>query len=384
MRVLIAIPCLLRGGTEMQTLMLVRALAAGGYSVLVCCYFEADPEIVMEFRTAGAEIALLAWSRTITPASFVRAFATVIRRERPDIVHVQYMAPGLLPIIAARLAGMRNLIATVHQPATPYHGRHARSLLRFGASLCRCFICVSGAVERSWFGSSALFNAVGDSRDLPRHCTIQNAVEVREVERILMEADPEALRRSLGLDGRPVIGAVSRLGLEKGVDTLIECFGRFIESRPRVRLLLVGDGPERPRLQEQAKRLGVSGSIIWAGRQPWSRAIALMGTMDIVAVPSRFEGFGLTAAEAMACGKPVVASDVHGLRELLDDGRAGLLVTPGRPESLAEACLALLDDDNLRMRIGACGKERIKVMYDLPIFARRYRALYQRLANGSS
>ena len=119
-KVLIAIPCLLRGGTEMQTLLLVSALIDLNYDVEVCCYFEFDGLVVAEFKTAGAKVRLLGWTRSLGTIVFIRTLASIFREINPDVVHVQYMTPGLLPIIAARLACVPHILATVHQPGTPY------------------------------------------------------------------------------------------------------------------------------------------------------------------------------------------------------------------------------------------------------------------------
>jgi len=97
-KVIIAIPCFLRGGTEQQSLLLVKALVESGYEVEVCCYFEYDEQMVADFKAAGADVSLLKWSRDTGTIKFIRNLSALFRSKSPDIVHVQYMAPGLLPI----------------------------------------------------------------------------------------------------------------------------------------------------------------------------------------------------------------------------------------------------------------------------------------------
>ena len=102
--VLVGIPMLHTGGTEMQTLNLVRVLAAGGHRVCVCCYYEYDVTMVAELEAAGAEVLLLKLERSAGLWNLVRRLRAVFERRQPDLVHIQYVAPGLAPIVAARLA----------------------------------------------------------------------------------------------------------------------------------------------------------------------------------------------------------------------------------------------------------------------------------------
>ena len=140
--IVIAIPCLNRGGTEMQTLNLVRALSQGGYRLSTVCYFENDDEVVAEFRAAGTEVLLMNCERSTGAFALISKLKKQFRRLKPDVVHVQYMAPGALPIVAARLAGVTRVLATVHQPYTRSHGLKAKVLLRLSATMCSRFICV--------------------------------------------------------------------------------------------------------------------------------------------------------------------------------------------------------------------------------------------------
>lgn len=374
-RVVVAIPCLLTGGTEMQTLASVRALRDAGYGVTVCCYFNHEESVVGDFRDAGAEVVTLGLERAMPPWQLVARLRSQFRRLRPDAVHVQYMAPGLLPILAARLAGVPNVVATVHQPATP-HGWRARILLRLGASLCRKFICVSQAAETSWFGDSAILDPDSPDSLRRRHVTIYNAVDIARIDRIVSSPDRERLRHELNLDGSTVIGTVSRLSQEKGIDTLLTAFAEVHARLSSAVLLVVGDGVERPALEALAERLGVRDAVLWTGRQPWEEAMRYLSVMDVVVVPSRFEGFGLTAAEAMACGKPVVASNVDGLREVVVDAVTGTLVNCDDAHEMANAVMEILNDPCKHREMGTSGRQRVERLFSCHAFAQKYRQLY--------
>jgi len=198
--VVIGIPCLLVGGTEAQTLMLVRALqgraqgagnmaggkrdggsVTGGYRVTVVCYFEHEVGVVEEFKRAGAEVCLLRWQRAGSVPRFIGRLAMVLRRLKPDIVHIQYMTPGLLPILAARLAGARCVLTTMNYPGTT-HGRMAHVFVRLAAILCARVVCVSGAVEESWFGRGRETYPAGSAHRRSRLLMIHNAVDIRAVD----------------------------------------------------------------------------------------------------------------------------------------------------------------------------------------------------------
>ena len=366
----------MRGGTEMQTLLLVRALVALGYDVEVCCYFEYDSLVVAEFKEAGAKIRLLGWSRQMSVLAFIQALAKIFRNASPDIVHVQYMAPGLLPIIAAKLARVPVVLATVHYPGTP-HGFAARLLLRIGAFLTDCFTCVSEAAEKSWFGDSFLFNpSNADNLIAHKHLTIHNAVDMEAIDKARAEKTPNILERADRLAGKTVIGTVARLSNEKGVDVLLKAFAVVQKAVPNVHLLIVGDGAQKDYLRKLASDLGIADFCTWMGRLPWDEAMGCLGLMDIVVVPSRFEGFGLIAIEAMACAKPVVASRVDGLVEIIQNSVNGYLASSEDINGFADCVGALAKDKEKRKSIGEAARKFVEEKYVYPIFRERIRALY--------
>jgi len=424
--------------------------------VSVVCYFESDPEVVAEFQAAKAEVRLLNLERTLPAWRLVKRLRQEFRALKPDVVHIQYMAPGFLAVLAARLAGCQRVLATVHQPWTQEnHGWKGRFLLRAATRLCTRFICVSEAAERSWFGSSHLYSSPSTFNLQPstlprRHITIHNAIDLERIDSILSRTNRQQVRDEFGLGDGLVVGAVSRLRHEKGIDVLLEAWALVVEklkterrkdqtemepqrrrdaekpssetgsgslsistfsfqlsvfSGPPPVLLIVGDGEDRAKLKSRAAQLGleqlaaaqssldslqVSGlksqhsplcpRILWAGQQSWQRCIELMSVMDIVVVPSRFEGFGLTAAEAMACGKPVVGSDVGGLPEVLGtDGVAGVLFPASDTARLADALLELAGSPARRVDLGLRGRRRVTERFSFAQFESRTQALYRDL-----
>ncbi|MGD1074625.1 MAG: glycosyltransferase, partial [Thermodesulfovibrionales bacterium] len=217
--VVIAIPVLFVGGTEIQTLDLVKVLKSGGYQVSVCCYYEYDDSMVQEIQAAGARAILMGLDRTDGLFHLARKLMGLFKELNPDIVHVQYIAPGLVPVVAARLSGISTVFATVHQPGHVY-GRKAKLLVRVAARLCSAFFCNSRAVEESWFGDSALFTSE-DLDERRRHFTVYNGVDIDQISEIVNAVDRNELKHSLGMGDNPVVGIVARLRSEKGHTILL-------------------------------------------------------------------------------------------------------------------------------------------------------------------
>ncbi len=358
--VLIGIPSLLIGGTEIQTLHLLRALTDLGYRVFVACYFEWDSTIVEQYRKAGAIVLLFSpeaikknnqpfkWQR---PTGWAQVyflwinFRKALLKYRPEMVHVQYLTPGALPVLLFRLLGVRKLFATVHQSGTP-HGKIPHFLLKGSAAISTRFTGISKQVLESWFGNKLpknvvlLYNTIDDDKI---NC-IQHTMNVGE------------LKSSLSISGKKVIGTVARLSQIKGIDLLLDAFSLIYDKEPDAILVIVGDGTKREELYEQACRLDINDRIIWAGVRSPDEVITYMQMFDICVCPSRYEGFGLTALEALSSSVPVVAFRVGGLPEVVEDHVNGMLVSPENIAELACTCVKLLGNESLRRQLAKKGK----------------------------
>jgi glycosyltransferase involved in cell wall biosynthesis len=182
-------------------------------------------------------------------------------------------------------------------------------------------------------------------------------------------AQPTPAQVSWG--GGAVIGSLGRITEQKGYDLLV----RALPHLPEATLVLVGDGPQRERLQEIAADLGVGGRLIVTGWKPDARAY--LPTFDIFALPSRWEGMPLGILEAMHAGLPVLASDVGSVAETVRDGVTGYVV-PAEDQSLLCARLSsLLSDAQQRERMGAAGRALAGDLYTDVAMARRYEAVYE-------
>ena len=363
------------GGTEIQTIHLVKALVQEGYGLKVICYFEYDPWIVSKLEDFGAEVVLLKWSRSISAIRFIRSLSQELRKYRFDYFHVQYVAPGLLPILAAKLANIKKLLATVHQPKTKSHGRLAGILLRTAALSCESFLSVSKNTEKSWFGSTQLFDPKIHTQKVPAHCTVYNTLDTDWIDLQLSDLNDSAST------SRPFrIGTVSRLNYVKGIDILIQAFRQVYQKKEgQVELLIYGEGDDEARLKQMVSDFGLEKQVSFKGKLDPSEVIHKTALLDLVVVPSRFEAFGLFAAEAMYIGKPVIASESFGLLEVISHGETGYLFPVEDADKLAESINYLIDNPELRNSLGQKGRISIKEKFGFDSFQQNIANLYRLL-----
>jgi glycosyltransferase involved in cell wall biosynthesis len=184
------------------------------------------------------------------------------------------------------------------------------------------------------------------------------------------------IRKELGLGNRPMVLFVGRMTAQKGVDVLLEAFAEVERKYPDAILVLAGDGPLRGRMERlaSARKLRSLRFLGWRGDIP-----NLMADADLVVMPSRWEGFGLAALEAMALAKPVIASSVSSLPEIVVDGKTGFLVPHDNPHALAESINRLLSDTGLAHAFGQAGQMRLAQDFTVERMAEKTASEYRRL-----
>jgi glycosyltransferase involved in cell wall biosynthesis len=191
--------------------------------------------------------------------------------------------------------------------------------------------------------------------------------------------DRHAMRAALGISlASDVIGWVGRLDGVKDVGSLISSIRLLDRAHPPVTLLIVGDGPERARLEAQVASLGLTASVVFAGYRSDVRRV--LAACDIYANSSLYEGVSITILEAMAASLPVVATRVGGTPEVVIDGATGYLVTQGSPHRMASALAALIGQPERRRAFGEAGRNRVIRTFSLRAMSRRYLDIYQQLA----
>jgi glycosyltransferase involved in cell wall biosynthesis len=373
-KVMIPIAILCYGGTEAQTLHLVRVLKRYGYEIEVVCFYENYADIVKEYENNGATVTLLNLDKQNTKFKLFHSLYQYYLKRRPDIVHVQYVQQGFIALAAALLAHVPIRFATVHQLGSNY-GIFQRMLLRTASRMTTMFLCVSQAAERSWFGDGAVWNPANPN--MRRHCTIYNGIDIDQIKNMVSNSNSNKLKSRYGLKKGPIIGIVGRTSYEKGQLVLIDACTIVAKSFPDVQVLIVGEDYLRDEIMLRASKQGLQHNVVMTGRIPSNELYQLYNIMDLVAIPSCSEGFGLTAIEAMAAGKSVVASRVGGLTEIVQNGITGFLVEPQNHQKLADAILKCLKNHDYSAQLGITGRQRVEGMFSLDIYAEAIISLYQ-------
>jgi glycosyltransferase involved in cell wall biosynthesis len=184
-----------------------------------------------------------------------------------------------------------------------------------------------------------------------------------------------AVRRDLGLSETAlVVGTVAVFRSQKRLDVWLQVAARILETLPGTRFMLVGDGPLRDELERRAVELGLDGKVVFVGLQEDVRPF--LAAMDLFLMTSEFEGLPLALLEAMASRVPVVATPAGGIPEVICDGDHGRLAPVGNVDALVEASLDLLADEDLRVRMGNAGRNRVQAEFSIDRMAHELNALY--------
>lgn len=371
MRILVCIPCLLTGGTEIQTLNLIRALVEGKNRVLTLCYFEHSDQMISAYKNVGSKVTCLsAHGHRIGGYKEIiflfNGLRKVLREYQPDVVHVQYMAPGAMPILMLNLLGFRNIIATTHTAADIYPNLR---LVHFIQRHCvRAFTCITQKAEESYFGSSQMYseNTVLSSRN---HFTIYNTLPPY----ITVTSKPKIHNKDI-----ITLGVVSRLETIKGMDLVVPAFAEIVKLHKNTRLQIVGDGSCRSLMERQVCDLNLSAYVEFVGRQAQENLQDYYDGIDILLMPSRSEGFGLTAIEGMARGCVIVASDVGGLSEVVLDGKVGVLHKNEDIFDIVNKVISLIGDRKSLDTISKAAVEYVS-RFDFRTYSTLFNNLYSKL-----
>lgn len=357
---------------------LARHLAGGGFEVTIAFSAEGGESgsATEELLQEGFRIRTVPIPRTIRPLADARAIWALyrfIRAERFALVHTQTSKGGFVGRVAAHLAGVPVIIHTAH--AFPFHAylhpialRLYVLLERWAARWADLILVDTEAVR-----AEGLRHRVAPPEKL---CTMPMGIDLEHF--APNRADGAAARREWGIAPDDlVVGTVARLVPDKGLECFLQAAARVSRAQPRARFLIVGGGPLRAALDQQARELGIDARVVFAGvRSDIPRQVA---AMDLFVLPTKREGFGVVFAEAMAMGKPVVGSDIGPVREVVGAGETGVLLPPNDPDAFAEGILTLLADAPRRRAMGIAGRHRVEQRFDQRRIFERTEAEYRRL-----
>lgn len=353
-RLMFVLTSAVRGGVEEVVVRLIQRLPAEEFTLALA----APPALLEAFAgdLAGVSVATCGVAaESWRQAGEVLRLGAFMTRFRPDVVNPHLFRSV---VVAAPLARWHRVRAVVET----FHGREAWRTGPLRGSFLPDRL-LAGSVDRVIAVSEAAGEFLARVKGYPRRKVVI-VPNGRDLSVFTPGRDRDEARKELGVDrGTPLVGVVGRLETQKGHTYLLEAWPQLVAEFPDARLLVVGDGRLREALDAQARGLGVAGSVVFTGFR--ADVPRLLDAVDIVALPSLYEGMPLTAIEAAAMGRPVVATAVDGTPEVVDDGVTGLLVPPADPTALARALRALLRDPERARAMGGAGRRRALERFDL-------------------
>lgn len=365
-RVLHVITTINRGGSENQLYELVLSQKRQGLEPSVA-YLKGDSYWGQAFRKNGVNATNLGL-RYYVQAKPVFALRRLIRTSRPHLIHA-HMPPAELYTRLALLFDFpeAQMLITKHNDEPFYRGVGQSVLGRWVARRASHVIAISNAVKAYTH----------------EHLRIPN----KKITTIYYGIDHQAytepgsglrasLRSQWGLSPKHyVIGSVGRMVPQKAQHVLIEQYAKYCTTeRMDSRLVIAGRGNLEPQLKNRARKLGIEQKIIWIGFR--EDIPAVMQAFDVFALTSAYEGFGLVLLEAMAAGRPVVATRVSAIPEIVQDGVTGILCDRNVPREFANAFLRL-ENQALRENLGSAGRKRVERDFDTSHTAKATKALYE-------
>ena len=354
------------GGMLTHVRLLLEGLVRRGFPAAVACPGGGD--VREELAAGGVPVYPLylpgemSWPHDLVD---IWRLALVLRSGAFDLVHAHGLKAGVVALAAARLAGRVHTVYTAHG-ATPGLDRSWVQLRQKAAGgLLRrydCLVAVSQHTRRTYVTAFGL--------DPAQVQVIYNGIEVPRV------IPPRGV---VPPGGCPVVGTVARLAPGKGVEVFLQAARLILQECPRTRFLVAGDGPLWPELKILAGRLGLDGRLLFTGRL--RQASGLMSFLDVFVLPSLQEGLPLALLEAMARGRPVVATRTGGVPEVVLEG-TGILVPPGDAGALAAQVVRLLGDRYLAERLGRAARQRVLLRFAARRMQDETVALYQQVRAG--
>jgi glycosyltransferase involved in cell wall biosynthesis len=355
------------GGSERHLQLLLPALAARGLDVQMCVLgADASSIFVDRLRADGMSVIATPAGPDLNPR-VVAWLVGQIRRCSPDLVHTHLIHADLYGQLAARIKGVP-AVSSVHAAHSFYGREPYRSATRLAGRLAARTIAISNHVAKTLL----------EARTAPaeRIEVVHYGIDASEWAADDQRKAEARQRFGMGRD-EVVVGVASRLVPHKGHDFLLRGMAEAVRREPRLRLAIAGSGPLEGDLRALAQQVVPEGHVRFLGFV--DDISSFMQACDVIAFPTlpEFgEGFGLAALEAMAAGRPVVATAVASLPEVVADGESGILVAPGVVADLGAALVRLAQDVDLRRELGVGAHRRATTQFSLEKMVDRTAAIY--------
>jgi glycosyltransferase involved in cell wall biosynthesis len=351
------------GGAGRYLLNLLKQPAFGDFDVLIAC---PDGELAERIDARKWKRINISGRDVSFSLKLVPELMKIIKKEKADVVHTH---SSLSARIAARTLGVP-VVYTKHgmvripnaKGVIPGRtGPFKRSFNRlFAKMFSQKVIGVSQAICDELIES-------GIPEDMV--VAIPNGIDLEEFKMTLREDSV----RSKG----PLVGTVARLDRSKALDVFLESAKIIVSSEPSTRFVIGGTGPLETELKDKIKQLRLEGFVNMVGFV--DDVPSFLNSLDVYVLSSDYEGLGLAILEAMACGLPVVATNVGGVPEVVLDGETGFLVPPRQPRTMAQAIVRLLVDSDLAKTMGKVGRSRVEEVFDAKVMAEKTARVYRDL-----
>ena len=362
------------GGAEQLMPSILKNLKRAGFNIRICTLqIRAGNPIASELERLGLPVDLVPILNLRQPFNLFHILR-YLRLHRPQLLHTQLEFADILGTVAAKILGIPS-VSTVHTLDAFPEKKSAwgRMKLRWFllGKYCNCVIAVSEKTRLHYLQSGRLHQ--------DKVITLYNGVDIsrfKNTDASQIAKTKQALR--LPLDSKVII-TVAVLREPKGIQFMIEALPAILEQFPDVHYLIVGDGEYGAALSDLATVLDIKKHITFAGHR--TDIPDLLACCDIFVLPTLKDALPTVLIEALAAERPIVASDVGGVPEIIENGVNGLLVAPGDPSQLADACLQLLKDNELISQIVLAGSKTVRQRFNIDSQIEQLSGMYEELTS---
>lgn len=359
------------GGAQKVLLYNIRALNKREYKIIVISLFN-TVGLTAEIKKAGAEVICLRMANKFDLKAFLR-LTRLIKKNEVLVVHTHLHIANFFGRLAAKLAGTKVILSTLHN----YYGLsnensyfrkvYYQMIDRITYPISTKIITVSDDLKKSYISKSKV-----SSKNI---ITIYNSIDLKD---FFFQMGGQQIREELNINiGSPILGSIQLMRGCKPQDSIIYSMPKIIDKFPDLKLLLVGDGTEKKKLIKLVKKLKIERSVYFLGFR--KDICEILAAIDIFVTCPLYEAFGMAILEAMAMQKPVIASKVGGISEVVKENETAILVNPYDHNQLSMAIIDLLENKVKREQMGINGRKRAETLFSAEIIGGKIEALYEQL-----
>jgi glycosyltransferase involved in cell wall biosynthesis len=362
----------LAAGAEIQLAILLASLAKMRDLEVSAVLFN-EGYLASKLRGLRVKTEVIPESRH-NPLSIFRQLVDYFKRQEIDIIHTHKHKDNVLGVLASLHQGIRGRVRTVHGSPEPFAGFEAAKMSMY-ESIDNC--ANRWLVDRILAVSADLQAQLIKRFGAEKVTCIHNAIDV---DQIRVTRPTTEMRRELNLGEQDfVIGTMGRLVPVKGLDCFLRAAQIIHRQRPNVKFIIAGDGPLKSSLQSMARQYGLDPNVLFLGHR--NDSYNILRLMDLFVLPSSSEGIPMVLLEALALARPVVASRVGGIPEVVEHGVNGLLVPPGNDDELACTCVAVMENCQFARALGAAGRKRVETQFSATFMAEKVAEVYRALVS---